>query len=260
MLEQNTSWNPNPLAVLIVQFSVLKKVKSHLTSVCPLEDDLLSMILHWEVAARKTVTEPELLELKKLCKDKNLFLKLGYGPLMEQENSITEWLTKSKEEEAFRDAVQKMITDFKGKEKLPPTFFLTIHKPDVVHALILKVIHLLDKISRNKKMLQKFERGKFHNINKQIESIFKNNSEVKKIFEKVKTSDNLEDDITSLMLKISDESSSELFRVNSCAKCGYKLDPKIGMDKSEGKNSSNMSVCLSNIYLSENFPVFQTFF
>ncbi len=238
MLEQNTSSNANPMALLMVQFSVLKKVKSHLTSVCPLEDDLLSMILHWEVAAEKTVTEPELLELKKLCKDKKLFLKLGYGPLMEQETSITEWLTKAKEEKVFKEIVQKRITNITGTQtqKFEVMFYLIQFRADVVHALILKVIQLLDKISGNIKMLQKFESGKFDKFNKQIQSIFKNEPKVKKIFEKLKASKNLEENITDLILSTSEESSSEMFRVYRCPKCVYKLDPKIKMDKNEGKN------------------------
>jgi hypothetical protein len=228
--------NANPMAVFMAQFFALNLVKLHLSSINLLEEDLLSMILHWEVASGKIAIEPELLELKKLCKDKTLFLNLGYGPLIDQENSITEWLTRAKELNVFRDAVFKMIKDFKGTstQKLETMFYLTRLKADNVHTLILKVIQLLDKISGNKEMLKKFQNGKFHQIDKQIESIFKNEPAVKTIFEKLKASKNLEADIANLMLKISDESSSELFRVNSCAKCGYKLFQNNERDKNEG--------------------------
>jgi hypothetical protein len=238
----------------------LNAIKLFVRSISSHEEDLLSMILHWEVAARKTVSEPELLELKKLCKDKTLFLKLGCCPLIDQENLINEWITHAKEDEVFRNAVQDIVKYFEGKKKLEAMFFLIQQNTCVAHTLNLKVIQLVDKISGNKEMLKKFQSGKFHEIDKKIESIFKKEPEVKKMFEKLKASKNLEAEITSLFLKTSDESPSEMFWDNSCAKCGYKLDPKIGMDKPGGKNSCNMSVCLSNIYLSENFPVFQTFF
>jgi hypothetical protein len=224
------------MALLMAQFMVFNLVKLHLSSIKPLEEDLLSMIQHWEVASGKIVIEPELLELKKLCKDKKLFLKLGYGPLIEQENSTNEWLTKAKEEEVFRNYVQEEAKSFKGtpKQKLEAMHFLIKSKSDVVHALLLKFIQLLDKISGNIQMLQKFKRGKFDKIDKQIQSIFKNEPALKTIFEKLKASKNLEEDITNLILSTSEESSSEMFRVNSCAKCGYKLDLNTKMDKNDG--------------------------
>jgi hypothetical protein len=222
------------VAKLITHFLALNRVKSHLRSIDPLEEDLLSMILHWEVASGKIVTKPELLELKKLCKNKTLFCNLGYGPLKEQANAIDEWLAQAKDEQVFKNKVQDLTNDFSGTPKLAAMLFLTIFKADVVHALILKVIQLLNKISENKEMLKKFEQGKFDKIDKQIESIFKNNSEVKKIFEKLKASKNLEADITSLLLKMFDDSSSEMFRVSSCTKCEYKLFQNNERDKNEG--------------------------
>jgi hypothetical protein len=241
----------NPIAVFMAQFMALNLIKSHLSSIKPLEEDLLSMILHWEVASGKIVIEPELLELKKLCDARKLFLNLGYGPLIEQESSINEWLTQAKDEEIFRHFVQQVAKSFKGtpKQKLEAMNFLIKTKEDVVHALLLKFIQLFDKISGNKEMLKKFESGKFETIDKQIESIIKNEPEVKKMFQKLKASKNLEDDITNLFLKPSEDSHSKMFWDNSCAKCGYKLDPKIGMDKSEGKNSSIcLFACLTSVY------------
>jgi hypothetical protein len=224
------------MVLLMAQFMALNLVKLHLSSIKPLEEDLLSMILHWEVASGKIVIEPELLELKKLCKDKKLFLKLGFGPLIEQESSINEWLTKAKEEEVFRNYVQEEAKSFKGtpNQKLTTMFSLIRYRSDIVHVLILKVIQLFDKMSGNKEMLKKFQNGKFHQIDKQIESIIKNEPEVKKMFEKLKASKNLEAYITSLMLKMFDDSSSEMFRVSSCTKCGYKLFQNNERDKNEG--------------------------
>ncbi len=224
------------MALLMVQFSVINVVKSHLSSINLLEEVLLAMILHWEVAAEKTVTEPELLELKKLCKDKKLFLNLGFGPLIEQESSINEWLSQAKDEEIFRHFVQEVAKSFKGtpKQKEEAMLFLIQFRADIVHVLILKVIQLLNKIAGNKEMLKIFQNGKFHQIDKQIESIFKNEPAVKTIFEKLKASKNLEANISSLLLKTYDEPPSEMFRVNSCTKCKYKSVTNIEMDKNEG--------------------------
>jgi hypothetical protein len=234
------------MALLMAQFMLFNLVKSHLSSINLLEEDLLSMILHWEVAADKTVTEPELLGLKKLCKDKKLFLNLGFGPFIEQESSINEWLTQAKDEEIFRHFVQEKAKSFKGtpKQKLKAMHFLIQTKADIVHVLILKVIQLLDKISGDPEMLQKFDSGKFDDINQQIETIVNEEPAVKKMFNKLEASKNLEEDITNMIWKISDKSSSEMFQVNSCAKCGYMFDPNIEMGKCEGKKLQ-LSVCLS---------------
>jgi hypothetical protein len=203
----------------------LNGLKSHLRLISQLEKDLLSMIEHWEAAEGKTITDPELLALKKLCKDKYLFQHLGYGPLIKQENSISKWLTKAKEEQVFTKRVKKISADFKGKEKLGAMFSVIIYKADVVHGLILKVIQLLDKIAKDEKKSKDIFNRKFNYINKEIEKIFKNDPVVKILFEKLTASENLKDDITSLMLKTSDKSSSEMFWVNDCATCGYKFDP-----------------------------------
>jgi hypothetical protein len=246
-LEKDPSLNADPMAVFMVQFSVINVVKSTLSSIGLLEEDLLSMILHWEVEAGKTVTEPELLELKKLCKDKKLFLNLGFGPLIDQENSITEWLTQAKDEEVFRDMVKEMSKDFKGtpEQTYKAMVYLISQNPCAVFTLSHKIIQLFDKISRNIEMVKKFVSGELDDFGKQLLSIFENEPAVKKMFNTLKVSKNLEEDITNMFWKISDDSSSEMFWVNHCTKCGYKLDTKIGMDQNEGKNYSYLSVCLS---------------
>ncbi len=225
---------------------VLNVVKSHISPFRVLEEDLLSMILHWEFVSKKTETEPELLELKKLCKEKKLFLNLGFGPLIEQENSITEWLYQTKDEQVFKDEVQKVIKNVKGT----PTqisavmLFLIISKADVAHTLNLTIIQLLDDLSSNKEMQKKIELCEFDDINKLIESILEIKPKGNNIFKKLEASKNLEEDITNMIWKISDKSSSEMFQVNSCAKCGYMFDPNIEMGKFEGKKLQ-LSVCLS---------------
>ncbi len=246
-LEQDPSLNTDPMAVFAVQFSVINVVKSTLSLTGPLEKNLLSMILHWEVEAGKTVTEPELLKLKKLCEDKNLFLKLGFGPLIEQENPITQWLSQAKDEEVFKDMVKEMSKDFKGTpaQTFKAMCFLISLNPFAFHTFELKIIQLLDEMSRNNEMVKKFLSGELEDFYKQFVSILENEPAVKKMFNTLEASKNLEEDITNMIWKISDISSSEMFRVNSCAKCGYMFDPNIEMGKCEGKNYSYLSVCLS---------------
>ncbi len=197
-----------------------------MNSIGQFEKDLLSMIQHWEAAAGKTVRDSELLALKRLCQDKKLFQYLDFGPLIKQKKTITKWLSGAKNKNAIKDKVQEVRKQFEGKEKLDALFFLIGFRADVVHGLIVKVIQLLDKISKNEEKSNYIFYGKFNYINKEIKKIFQNDPAVKILFEKLKASENLESDITSLMLKTSNESPSEMFWVNDCAKCDYKFDPK----------------------------------
>ncbi len=193
------------------------------------------MIQHWEAATGKTITDLELFALKELCKDKNLFQHLGYGALIKQENSISKWLCKAKEEQVFTETVQIMKRDFKGNKKQKTMFSLIRNRADVVHGLFLKVIQLLDKISEDEgKSKQIFDR-KFKYINKEIEKIFKNDPSVKIIFEKLKASKNLECDITSLILKTTVGSSLEMFRVDDCKHCSYSKEMDAEMKVEQAK-------------------------
>jgi hypothetical protein len=187
------------------------------------------MIQHWEKATGKTVTDPELKKLTELCKKKNLFHHLGFNPLIEQKNSIIEWLCQAKEDEVFKKTVEAEIKDLKGKEKkriFLAKLLLIRYKTDIVHFLTLKVIQLLDEMSEDDNKSRNFLNGNFHDIDSKIFTIINQDPEVIKLFKNLEASKNLEDDIASLMLKTSAESSSKMFWVKDCPKCGYKFDPK----------------------------------
>jgi hypothetical protein len=215
-----------PLTSLLKHYLIFNGVNSHLRSIGQFEKDLLSMIQHWEAAAGKTVSDSELLALKKLCKGRNLLQHLGYGPLIKQKKPISKWLSSAKSKIVIKEKVQEVRKQFEGKEKLNALFFLIGFRADVLHGLILKVIQLLDKISKNEEQSNNIYDGKFDDINMRILILIEQDSEVKNFAEELEASKNLEDDITSLMLKTSDKSSSEMFWVSDCATCGYKFDPK----------------------------------
>ncbi len=200
---------------------ILSEVNSRLRLMDQLEKYFLSMIQHWEIATKKTVTGSELLALKKLCQDRNLFQHLGCGSLIQQENSINEWLSKAGEEQVFKEKVQEISSGFKGKQKFNTMFVLIRSRADVSHGLSLKVIQLLDRISKDERKSKDICDGKFDEIDTDILEIITQDPAAMKLYNKLVTSKNLESDIASLLLKTSDESSNKMFRVDDCKHCGY---------------------------------------
>jgi hypothetical protein len=211
-----------------MQFLYLNWLKSQLSSLGQLEKDCLSMIQHWEVAAKKKVSNPELLALQKLCEDQKVFRHLGFGPFIKQENSIRKWLCKAREKEVLKKEVQELIKrlEKEGKEKSVAMLRLIENRADVVHGLVLKVIQLLERMSEEKKKSTNFVDGKFHYINREIAKIINEDSGVKNLFDKLETSKNLEVDIASLMMKMFDDNVCKMFQVNTCEMCSYKFAPE----------------------------------
>jgi tetratricopeptide (TPR) repeat protein len=226
---------PASMAKLLHKYLALNAVNSYLRLISRLEKELLSMIQHWEAATGKNVTDPELIALKKLCKDKDLFQHLGFGPLIKQQKSISKWLSNAKNKKVFKEKVQEMNEQFERKEKLKAMFSVIIYKADVVHGLILKVIQLLDKISEDEEKSKQIFDGEFYEIDKEIFEIVTHDPAVIELLNKLVTSKNLEPEIASLMLKTTDESSSEMFRVDDCKHCSYSKEMDAEMKVEQAK-------------------------
>jgi tetratricopeptide (TPR) repeat protein len=213
------------------------------------------MIQHWEAATGKTVTGSELLELKKLCQDGDLFLDLGFDTLIKQEKSILKWLSNAGEEQVFMELVQVLSANIKGNKKTEALFFLTIYLSDFAHGLVLKVIQVLDKISKDEEKSKCIFDEKFDQINNEIFEIVTQDPAAMKLLNKLERSNNLKSDIASLLLKSIGKSSSNMFRVDNCKHCGYiqEMDAKMKVEQAKiFKEKGNKFFNQNNYELANN--------